>query len=64
MSNKEIPDIGEMYDFWQLKDEIVRSLNYGLDALFMLNSGTTSLKVDVVNTINKIEALGKKDKES
>ena len=61
VSTKEIPDIGDMYEFWQLKDEIARSLSYGLDALFMLNSGTTRLQADVVNTINKIESLGKKE---
>jgi len=31
MSNNEIPDIGDMYEFYQLKDEIMKTIDHSFN---------------------------------
>ena len=63
MSNKEIPDIGDMYEFYKLRDEIMEDLLI----LFRLKN-TVAFTEDSYKKsaylMHKIESLGKKDKES
>lgn len=59
MSTKEVPDIGEMYEFWQLKDEIENLFcRYHNDEALDHDSYMAARKL-----IIKIESLGKKEKE-
>lgn len=63
MSNN-VPDIGEMYDFWQLNEEIERAL---VAAYFMCKSHDQESKIlpvlEKIKQIIKIESLGKKEGE-
>ena len=62
MSNKEIPDIGEMYEFWSMRNEISiclqRALEWDYDSADKLDR-----EVWIATLVTKIEALGKKEGE-
>lgn len=55
MSTNQVPDIGEMYDFYKLRDEMIDALK--CQKAELLNSKKGCLTCD--DLINKIESLGK-----
>jgi hypothetical protein len=60
MSNKEVPDIGEMLKFWEMKAEIwcaiQRALEWDLD-----DEDKKDKEEWFIDLMVKIESLGKKD---
>ena len=56
MSTKEIPDIGEMYEFWMLKDEIVKTIDHSFNFITSSSDYDRAMKL-----LTKIESLGKKE---
>lgn len=58
MSTNQVPDIGEMYEFWQMKANILSLLNYSL--------GTARNDYEMsafAQVIEDIESLGNINKE-
>ena len=59
MKTNEIPDIGEMYEFWQMRFKILGDL-YTLKG-FLGNMADKIYVNNLAEFINKIESLGKKE---
>jgi len=62
MSNKEIPDIGDMYEFYQLKGEILDNLKQSHEDA-ITDQDVIDFMMWTAKLIIKIESIGKKEKE-
>jgi len=59
MSKPQVPDIGEMYEWWRLRNDVAALL------ILMERHETHPALLRIAGEVlDKIESLGKKDKES
>ncbi len=56
MKTNQVPDIGEMLKFWEMKEGITSCL-----VVIARLQKDEDLRGEMFNLINKIESLGKKD---